>query len=92
MSIHNLNVEQSLASLKTTTAGLAADEATRRQKEFGPNHVEEVGRESLLLTFAREFTHFFAIILWIGALLAFLANNFNPNQKINRYVSKDMFQ
>ena len=84
MSIHNLNVEQSLASLKTTTAGLAADEAMRRQKEFGPNHVEEVGRESLLLTFAREFTHFFAIILWIGALLAFLADSFDPGQGMAR--------
>lgn len=84
MSIHNLNVEQSLASQKTTTAGLAADEAMRRQKEFGPNHVEEVGRESLLLTFAREFTHFFAIILWIGALLAFLADSFDPGQGMAR--------
>ena len=84
MSIHNLNVEQALASLKTSTAGLAAAEATRRQKEFGPNHVEEVGRESLLLTFAREFTHFFAIILWIGALLAFLADSFDPGQGMAR--------
>jgi sodium/potassium-transporting ATPase subunit alpha len=84
MSIHNLNVEQALASLKTTTAGLAAAEATRRQAEFGPNHVEEVGRESLLLTFAREFTHFFAIILWIGALLAFLADSFDPGQGMAR--------
>ncbi|MER2541476.1 MAG: cation-transporting P-type ATPase [Azonexus sp.] len=84
MSIHNLNVEQSLASLKTSTAGLAAAEATRRQAEFGPNHVEEVGRESLMLTFAREFTHFFAIILWIGALLAFLADSFDPGQGMAR--------
>ncbi len=41
---------------------------TRRLMEFGPNHVEEVAREHLLLGFAREFTHFFAIILWIGAI------------------------
>ncbi|MBK7414471.1 MAG: cation-transporting P-type ATPase [Dechloromonas sp.] len=84
MSIHNLSAEQALASLKTSTAGLAAAEATRRQAEFGPNHVEEVGRESLMLTFAREFTHFFAIILWIGALLAFLADSFDPGQGMAR--------
>jgi calcium-translocating P-type ATPase len=78
--IHGLSVEQSLASLKTTAAGLAPDEAVRRLAEFGPNRVEQVGREHLLLTFAREFVHFFAVILWIGAALAFLAEYFDPGQ------------
>ena len=80
MRIHGLSAEQSLASLKTTAAGLTAAEAVRRLAQFGPNHIEEVGRESLLLSFAREFTHFFAIILWIGAALAFLAEHFDPGQ------------
>ena len=84
MHIHSLGVEQSLSSLKTTAAGLAADEAARRLTEFGPNHVEEVAREHLLLGFAREFTHFFAIILWIGAALAFLAEHFDPGQGMAR--------
>jgi len=80
LKIHNLSIEQSLASLKTTVAGLAAVEAARRLAEFGPNHVEEVRRENLLLSFAREFTHFFAIILWIAAALAFLAEYFDSGQ------------
>lgn len=80
MKIHNLSTEQSLASLKTTVAGLTVVEAARRLVEFGPNHVEEVRRENLLLSFAREFTHFFAIILWIAATLAFLAEHFNSGQ------------
>ena len=84
MHIHRLSAEQSLASLKTTAAGLAADEAQRRLAEFGPNHVEEVGREHLLLRFAREFTHFFALILWLGAALAFLAEYFDPGQGMAR--------
>ena len=84
MHIHALTVEQSLASLKTATGGLAADEAVRRLAEFGPNHVEEVAREHLLLSFVREFTHFFAIILWIGAALAFLAEHFQPGQGMGR--------
>ncbi|MFH1819611.1 MAG: cation-transporting P-type ATPase [Pseudomonadota bacterium] len=84
MHIHGLGTEQALASLKTTAAGLTADEAARRLAEFGPNHVEEVAREHLLLGFAREFTHFFAIILWIGAALAFLADYFDPGQGMGR--------
>jgi len=82
--IHGLGVEQALASLNTTAAGLAPAEAARRLAEFGPNHVEEVGRENLLLGFAREFTHFFAIILWLGAALAFLAEHFDPGQGMAR--------
>ena len=80
MRIHRLTAEQALASLKTTLAGLASAEAARRLVEFGPNHVEELARKHLLLGFAREFTHFFAIILWAGAALAFVADRFDPGQ------------
>jgi magnesium-transporting ATPase (P-type) len=73
LRIHALNVEEALASLKTVAGGLSTGEAARRLAEFGPNHLEEVEREPLLLRCAREFTHFFAIILWIGAGLAFIA-------------------
>ncbi len=84
MQIHRLDTEAALASLNTTAAGLSVSEALRRRAEFGPNHVEELGRESVLLSFAREFTHFFAIILWVGAALAFLADRFDPGQGMAR--------
>jgi calcium-translocating P-type ATPase len=82
--IQSLTAEQSLASLHTSVAGLTAAEAQRRLAEFGPNHVEEVGREHLLLRFSREFTHFFALILWLGAALAFVAEAFDPGQGMAR--------
>ncbi|MEI7843692.1 MAG: cation-transporting P-type ATPase, partial [Gallionellaceae bacterium] len=84
MHIHTLNIEQSLASLKTTASGLSTSDAARRLAEFGPNHVEETPREHLLISFAREFTHFFAIILWIAATLAFAADYFDPGQGMTR--------
>ena len=84
MHLQEMTVEQCLASLKSSPTGLDAGEAARRLAEFGANHVEEVGRESLLLRFAREFTHFFAIILWIGAALAFIADHFDPDQGMAR--------
>jgi calcium-translocating P-type ATPase len=82
--IHRLTADEALASLKTSPAGLLPAEAARRSLEFGPNRVEEMGRENLLFSFAREFTHFFAIILWAGALLAFLAEHFDPGQGMAR--------
>ena len=48
-------------------------EAARRQREYGPNRVEQVRDTPLGLRLAREFTHFFALILWVAAALAFLA-------------------
>ena len=84
MRIHSLSAEQALASLNSSAAGLDASEAARRLAEYGANHLEEVERQHLLLRFAQEFTHFFAIILWIGALLAFVAEHFDPGQGMAR--------
>ena len=38
----------------------------------------------MLLRFAQEFTHFFAMILWIGAGLSFVAEYFAPGQGMAR--------
>jgi calcium-translocating P-type ATPase len=80
MKIHHLSVADAFASLNSGPAGLDGAEAARRLAEFGRNEVEEVARESLLLSFAREFTHFFAIILWIAAALAFFTEWSEPGQ------------
>ncbi len=84
MGIPALTTAQALASLKARADGLSGAEAARRLAEFGPNHLEEVGKESLLVSFTREFTHFFAIILWIGAALAFIAELYGPGQGMGR--------
>ena len=84
MHIQSLTAEQALASLHAPVAGLDTAEARRRLAEFGPNHLEEVTREHLLLRFAREFTHFFALILWLGAALAFFAEAADPGQGMAR--------
>jgi len=84
MRIASLDSEQVLASLRTTSAGLSSAEATRRLREYGPNRLEEIGRKSLLLAFAQEFTHFFAVILWLAAGLCFLAEHYDPEQSMAR--------
>jgi len=80
MKIHHLTVADAFASLKSGLAGLSDAEAARRLDEFGANQVEEVAHQSLLLTFAKELAHFFAIILWIAAGLAFFAEWRDPRQ------------
>lgn len=80
MKIHHLTVPEALASLQSRPEGLATDEARRRLDEFGYNEVEGVGREPLLLRFVKGFTHFFAVILWVAAILAFFAEWREPGQ------------
>lgn len=80
MKIQQLSAEQACASLHSTPTGLAEREAYRRLLEFGQNRVEEIREERLVLKFAREFTHFFALILWVAAALAFIAEWKGPGQ------------
>jgi sodium/potassium-transporting ATPase subunit alpha len=80
MKIHHLSVTEAFASLNSRTDGLDHAEAERRLAEYGRNGVEEVYRESRMQSFMREFTHFFAIILWIAAGLAFFADRREPGQ------------
>ncbi|MBI4757375.1 MAG: cation-transporting P-type ATPase [Betaproteobacteria bacterium] len=80
MKIHQLSGEEALASLHSGADGLSREEAARRLAEYGPNQVEEVRRKSLALAFLSEFSHFFALILWVAAGLAFVAESRDPGQ------------
>jgi calcium-translocating P-type ATPase len=76
----HLAAEQALASLHSAREGLSSSEAARRLAEYGPNEVEEVGREALWTRAARQFTHFFALILLLASGLAFFAETHDPGR------------
>ena len=80
MNIHHLTVEEALASLHSGQEGLNGVEAARRLREFGPNRVESLPLEPLWLKFIKGFTHFFALLLWFAAILAFAAEWRAPGQ------------
>ena len=74
MEIHQLSAADAVRILHSSPQGLTSAEAERRLHDFGPNEVERVRGEPLWRQFLREFTHFFAIILWVAAGLAFWAD------------------
>jgi calcium-translocating P-type ATPase len=84
MPIHQLSIEDALASLGSSLQGLSHHEAARRLKEYGQNQVEAAAREHWTLRLGREFAHFFAIILWIAAGLSFIAEWSAPGQGMDR--------
>ncbi len=68
------------ARLGSSPDGLSAAEAARRLGEFGANRVEALPRTPLWRRLAAEFFHFFALILWLAAALAFAAEHAQPHQ------------
>ncbi len=59
--------------LGTNEHGLSDDEAANRLLRYGPNVLKEVRRKSLLLRLVENLTNLFAVLLWIGAVLSFIA-------------------
>jgi sodium/potassium-transporting ATPase subunit alpha len=82
MKIHHLHPDEAVGSLHARPDGLAEAEALRRLREYGPNRITEFKRESIVLRFIREFTHFFALLLWLAAGLAFFAEWRAPGQSM----------
>jgi sodium/potassium-transporting ATPase subunit alpha len=80
MKIHQLTTNEALRSLQSGPTRLGADQAARRLVEFGLNQVVRARHESVLWQFSKEFIHFFALILWLAAGLAFWAHFQDPGQ------------
>lgn len=80
MKIHQFPVDEALKSVHSQPTGLASPEAERRLREFGSNIVEKAPRPSLVSILVRDFGHFFAVVLWFSAGLAFVAEWNDPGQ------------
>jgi magnesium-transporting ATPase (P-type) len=59
--------------LESGSSGLSAREAAARLAHDGPNRLPAVRRPSGLQRFAHQLLHFFALMLWVAAGLAFVA-------------------
>ena len=79
MKINQISAEAALASLNSGPRGLAAAEAARRLVEYGANRLEQMAPERLWRRLARQFTGFFALILWLAAALALIAEWRDPD-------------
>ncbi|RKR19850.1 cation-translocating P-type ATPase [Arthrobacter oryzae] len=57
----------------SAVAGLSADDAARRLQQFGANKLPEPRPVPGWRRLLAELTHFFAIMLWVAAVFAFIA-------------------
>jgi calcium-translocating P-type ATPase len=80
MHPHRHGIERLYAHLHSSAHGLTQADAVRRLAKHGPNRIEKIAEQSLLIKLLKEFTHFFALILWLAAVLAFFAEWRDPGQ------------
>src|SRR5690606_14428395 len=64
----------------SSPSGLGERDVRERLVHEGPNVITEARKEPLFLRFGRHLTHRFAVLLWLGALLAFVADRFSPGE------------
>jgi calcium-translocating P-type ATPase len=80
MNPHKHSIEKLYAHLHSSAQGLSQPEAVQRLAQYGVNRIEKISDQSLILKLFKEFTHFFALILWLAAGLAFFAEWHEPGQ------------
>ena len=68
-------VEDLLRSLKTHTEGLGSREAQRRLAHYGPNQLQRREDVNWPREPARPLAHPLALLLWVAALLSFIAGS-----------------
>ncbi len=83
--VHKISIEEVLQRLDSSTAGLSNREASKRKLEFGDNILTPSKGPSLLLRFGKHLVNFFALLLWFGSLLAFIAEKVSPGEG-NLYI------
>jgi sodium/potassium-transporting ATPase subunit alpha len=80
MHPHRHDIERLYAHLHSSAQGLAQAEAAQRLARYGANRIEKIAEQSLPAKLLKEFTHFFALILWLAAGLAFFAEWREPGE------------
>ena len=80
MLIQQLALDAAFATVRSAPTGLSEADAAARRLEFGANRIEPFARTSLTVRVVRQFTHFFAALLWVAALLALIADWWMPGQ------------
>jgi sodium/potassium-transporting ATPase subunit alpha len=80
MLIHQLPLDAAFAAVRSGPIGLSHADATARRLEFGPNRIERLAQTPVAVRLVRQFTHFFAALLWVAALLALIADWWMPGQ------------
>jgi len=82
---HKIKIEELYTRLKTSKKGLSEKEAEKRLKRYGPNILKLKKGVPEIVKFLKHLFNFFAILLWIGSILAFISEAIYPGEG-NLYI------
>lgn len=68
--MHNLNVNEALKELGTSTHGLTDKQAKENIKKYGKNELEKVKKQSFLRSFFKQFLNIMVAILLFSAIVS----------------------
>jgi sodium/potassium-transporting ATPase subunit alpha len=83
-----MKVENQFIDNKNTflSKGLTKAEAERRNKEFGDNKLSEAKKTHWTIKLLEELTAPFALLLWAGGILCFIAYGLDKSDISNLYL------
>jgi sodium/potassium-transporting ATPase subunit alpha len=74
LDAHSISIEELLKRFKSDLeTGLTTEAVEESRKSFGFNKVKDKSQKSPILIFLKNIFGGFALVLWIGSLLCFLA-------------------
>lgn len=73
MQPYQMTAEDAYQELNTSPKGITEEEASQRLETYGLNKLGEVKRTPLIYKFLANLYNLLAILLWVGAVLAFIS-------------------
>ena len=73
-----MSVSELLLAFGSSVEGLNEEEVQRRQLQHGFNTLPKVPSIPLYRKLAAQFTHFFALLLWVAAIISFITGWIDP--------------
>ena len=71
--IPSLPVAAVYDEMRTCAEGLTQEAAAERLSQYGPNKLKEAKGKPLYVKFLANFTHMMAIMIWVGGIMAIIA-------------------
>lgn len=72
--IYKLSADEACKAMNSRAEGLTSAEAQELQQKYGKNVISEKKGKPLYLVFLSNFISLMAILLWVGGLIAFIAD------------------
>lgn len=79
-NIHNIPIKEVFGIFDTSHDGLSTKQVQDRQAQYGKNGITEKKKKPFIIRFGKHLVNQFALLLWGGAILSFLAEYFDPGQ------------